>query len=321
MAARRASIAATFEQSVTWTGLPRQLNPPKKHSRRKSWISQPLDEDFNSERPSTSHSIISAASTNASSTWVREDAEDHHTKSVAHSLSRSGTRVHRGHYEGPMAEWTTVCDGVPEGQEQLQNVSIEVPLFQVCDAVFLQGLVSEDTWNGAEGTVEAFDVGSSRYRVRLGDGRVKEVYGENLELKDCRWPATAQSRPATAQSTISGQRPSTSQSVCTVSTRATTPSGADWPRKRTTAQEAAAARPATALVLQSLQPPALIRPNVLRANRRMQIARLSPRSYQEEDYGDATTAEAVRPTSASQSLFRSAHNSFARANGLRQIPG
>merc|ERR1712232_960288 len=186
--------------------------------------------------------------------------------------------------------------------------------FEFADKVCLRGLKSEDTWNGAEGIVEAFDPESSRYRVRLGDGRVKEVYGDNLERRDGR-----PQRPTTAQSTMSGQRPGTSQSVWTVSTRATTPSiGAERPRKRTTAEEAAAARPATALVMQSLQPPALSRPNIMRANRRMELARTASRNYQVEIEDDE---EEVRPTSASKSLFHTAHNSFARGLGLREIRG
>jgi len=210
-----------------------------------------------------------------------------------------------------MAEWSP--HGVPEGSE-VDSLPNEVHMFEFGDAVCLQGLKSEDTWNGAEGIVEAFDPESLRYRVRLGDGRVKEVYGDNLERRDGRFQ-----RPTTAQSTISSQRPGTSQSVWTVSTRATTPSlGADRPRKRTTAEEAAAARPATALVMQSLQPPALSRPNIMRANRRMELARTASRNYQVEIEDDE---EEVRPTSASKSLFHTAHNSFARGLGLREIRG
>merc|ERR1711971_358540 len=254
--AMTAHMAAAFEQSggVTWTGLPRQLNPPKKHSRRKSWMSQPLDEYYDSERPSTTGSMRSVATASTSSSWVHEESEDHHTRGVAQSLGRSASRVNRGRYEGPMAEWSPH----PEGPE-VDGFRNEVQMFEFGDTVFLQGLKSEDTWNGAEGIVEAFDPESLRYRVRLGDGRVKEVYGDNLERRDGRFQ-----RPTTAQSTMSSQRPGSAQSVWTVSTRATTPSlGADWPRKRTTAEEAAAPRPATALVMQSLQPPALSPSNVM----------------------------------------------------------
>merc|ERR1712232_1018806 len=129
-----AHMAAAFEQSggVTWTGLPRQLNPPKKHSRRKSWMSQPLDDYYDSERPSTTGSMRSVATASTTSSWVNEESEDHHTRGIAQSLGRSGSRVHRGHYEGPMAEWSTNCDGVSQQGDGLPN---EAETFGFADKV------------------------------------------------------------------------------------------------------------------------------------------------------------------------------------------
>jgi len=119
-----------------------------------------------------------------------------------------------------MAEWS--------GAPQESRGTLPNQRFGEGDKVRMHGLDQfESTWNGAEGIVEHVDSLSGRYHVCLGDGRVKEVYADNLE------PQSRPPRPSPRFAQMPGEAFPGGR-----------PSG-----RRITAAEAAAANPSKALML------------------------------------------------------------------------
>lgn len=117
----------------------------------------------------------------------------------------------------------------PEGDSESDDEMCYYSQFRVGADVRLRGFIADYTWNGAEGVLEGRDEESGLFCVRLVDGRIKKVAFENLEPNGPRkW--NLPKRAATASPSVGSHR-------------------------RVTAEAAAAARPATTMVLQSVHLP------------------------------------------------------------------
>jgi len=115
-----------------------------------------------------------------------------------------GSKEPLANYEGPIGPGWTWSSPQPQANAEAQASDAlpasvrpqgaQVPLvppigssakpqLEVGTEVRLQGLVTEPTWNGADGIVDDFDERTKIVQVRLDDGRLKAVLSRNCEVR------------------------------------------------------------------------------------------------------------------------------------------
>eukprot|EP00929_Paragymnodinium_shiwhaense_P097764 TRINITY_DN59364_c0_g1_i1.p1 TRINITY_DN59364_c0_g1~~TRINITY_DN59364_c0_g1_i1.p1 ORF type:complete len:653 (-),score=37.08 TRINITY_DN59364_c0_g1_i1:229-2187(-) len=99
---------------------------------------------------------------------------------IAQALgTRASASSRRGRYEGPMKTWAPGGGGLHSLEDESEDELREI---YPGAEVRLRGLM-EDTWNGAEGTIESINWETGRCRLYFEDGRAKEVSIQNVESK------------------------------------------------------------------------------------------------------------------------------------------
>lgn len=109
------------------------------------------------------------------SRFINHETNDSSASAIADLLGKSSTKAaDDGIYEGPTRKWWNGA-----GRDGGAKRGLDSTGFLMGTRVRIHGLKSQQTWNGAEGTVEGFDHLQGVLQVRVADGRTKQVAPEN----------------------------------------------------------------------------------------------------------------------------------------------